>query len=84
MTKITAPAAVKLTPEYVADETAALEAAFNGIRRRPVLARTEAGELVVCCNRTARKHGWKVEGKLFPRTKAAKAPTVEQMLGLDK
>jgi len=41
-------------------------------RRRPVLAINDNGELTVCCRRTARKHGWKVEGAMFERTRSGK------------
>lgn len=41
-------------------------------RRRPVIAINDDGELTVCSSRTARKHGWKLEGTLFERTRSAK------------
>lgn len=53
-------------PVVVADETEAAEAAFDGLRRRPVLAR-DGGRLLVCSSRTARRHGWQVVGRLFAR-----------------
>lgn len=59
-----------LKPEYCQSEEAVFEAAFNGIRRRPVMARTPQGELVVCCSRTARRKGWVIEGKLFGKEAA--------------
>lgn len=54
-------------PAIVADEAEAADEAFNGVRRRPVLARV-GSELVVCCSRTARKHGWEILGRLFQRS----------------
>lgn len=65
---------VHLQPVECADETAVLEAALDGIRRRPVQARKPDGTMVVCCSRTARKHGWAIEGRLFSTTKAAPEP----------
>lgn len=56
----------KLNPVIVTEETIG-DAAFDGQRRRPVVALNEKGELVVCCRRTARKHGWTLEGVLFQR-----------------
>ena len=65
---------VHLQPTLCADEAEVLEVAMDGVRRRPVMARNKAGELVVCCSRTARKHGWAIEGKLFNTPGAKKAP----------
>lgn len=59
----------KLTPVPVANELEAIRAATDGVRRRPVLARKPDGTNVVCCRRTARKHGWEVEGRLYIRTR---------------
>ena len=50
------------------------------IRSRPVSAINEAGQTVVCCASTARKHGWKITGKLYKRdrkgSKAEASPVV--------
>lgn len=64
-----------LKPEYCATEEAVFEAAFNGVRRRPVMARTDKGELVVCCSRTAKKKGWVIEGRLFGKVAEESAAT---------
>lgn len=59
--------ATRLTPTPVRSLTQAADVAFDGVRRRPVIA--QAGDqLVVCAARTARKHGWVVTGRLFQRT----------------
>lgn len=58
---------VHLQPVPVADADDIAAAAFDGVRRRPVLATKPDGSQVVCCSRTARKHGWTVEGRLFDR-----------------
>lgn len=47
------------------DDTAVLDAAFDGQRKRPVVAIDRQGHKVVCCLRTAKKNGWKIEGRLF-------------------
>jgi hypothetical protein len=64
---------VHLIPVFCEDEQQVLDAAFDGIRRRPVVARNADGELIVCCSRTAKKHGWKIEGRLFVRNPERKA-----------
>lgn len=56
---------VHLQPTPCADEAEVLDVALDGYRRRPVMARNAEGTLVVCCGRTARKHGWAIEGTLF-------------------
>jgi hypothetical protein len=61
----------KLNPTIVTESTVG-DAAFDGVRRRPVVAINEEGKLVVCCLRTAAKHGWKVEGTLHQRTRTDK------------
>jgi hypothetical protein len=48
--------------------------AFDGQRRRPVLAINDDGDLVVCCRATARTHGWEVQGSLHTRPDAGTAP----------
>ena len=53
-------------PALVANETQALDAAHDGKRRRPVLA-MNGKQMVVCCSRTARKHGWEIVGRMFER-----------------
>ena len=55
----------KLSPVVVSSIIEAGDAAFDGRRRRPVAAYTQDGVAVVCCRRTARKHGWTVVGRLF-------------------
>jgi hypothetical protein len=72
--KKTAPkkAAAKLAPVVAKNEDHVMEAAFDGTRRRPVVAINDEGKLVVCCRRTAVKYGWKLEGALFGRTKSGK------------
>ena len=54
------------TPILVKDEAQAANEAFNGKRRRPVLA-MNGKQMVVCCSRTARKHGWEIVGRMFQR-----------------
>lgn len=57
------------------DDTAVLDAAFDGQRKRPVVAIDRQGHKVVCCLRTAKKNGWKIEGRLFNKpVKAAVEP----------
>lgn len=53
-------------PVHVADESEAGNAAFDGLRRRPVLARN-GDQLLVCCSRMAKKHGWAIVGHMFQR-----------------
>lgn len=62
----------KLTPTQVTEATMG-DVAFDGVRRRPVVAINDEGQLTICCRRTAAKHGWKVEGTLHQRTRTAKA-----------
>lgn len=62
----------RLIPVVAADESAVIAAAFDGVRRRPVVAINEDGEMVVCCRRTATKNGWAVEGTLFARNRTGK------------
>lgn len=62
----------KLSP-VVVNEANLGDAAFDGVRRRPVVALNSEGQLVVCCRSTARRHGWEVQGALFKRNRAAEA-----------
>lgn len=62
----------KLNPVTVTEETIG-DAAFDGTRRRPVVAINGEGKLVVCCRSTARKHGWELQGALFQRSRGSKA-----------
>lgn len=64
--------ATRLAPVVAKTEDAVMAAAFDGVRRRPVVAINEAGELVVCCRRTAAKNGWTLEGTLFARNRTGK------------
>lgn len=61
-----------LHPVVCKNETEVGEVAFDGVRRRPVVAINDEGKLVVCCRRTASKHGWKVQGTLHQRTRKTK------------
>lgn len=66
---------VWLKPTIAKSEEEAADLAFDGVRRRPVVAKNQKGELVVCSMRTARKYGWDVQGKMdgtSPRAPAAK------------
>lgn len=56
-----------LSPVVCKNETQVADAAFDGVRRRPVVAIDENGKLVVCCRRTAAKNGWKLQGTMFQR-----------------
>lgn len=56
-----------LRPVMVKNHTEAADAAFDGVRRRPVIAIDETGKMVVCCRKTALKNGWKLEGSLHQR-----------------
>lgn len=56
-----------LAPVVVKTPTDIGNAAFDGVRRRPVVAINDEGNLVVCCRRTAAKNGWEIEGTLFRR-----------------
>lgn len=62
----------RLSPVVAKNEDAVIAAAFDGVRRRPVVAINEAGELVVCCRRTATKNGWELQGTLFARNRTGK------------
>lgn len=62
----------KTTPVVCKDEDQVIAAAFDGVRRRPVVAINDEGNLVVCCRRTASKNGWKVEGVMYSRAHSAK------------
>ena len=42
----------KLNPTQVTENTIG-DVAFDGIRKRPVVAINDEGQLVVCCRRTA-------------------------------
>lgn len=88
----TTTATTKLNPvDCGKDDTSVMEAAFDGQRKRPVVAINREGHKVVCCLRTARKHGWKIEGRLFQKTKAkeeqpakpAKAPATKKTNVID-
>lgn len=57
----------KLVPVFVSDPITAGDALFDGRRRRPVAAFTPEGKGVVCCSRTAKKHGWTVVARAFSR-----------------
>lgn len=61
----------KLTPTVVTEATMG-DTAFDGVRRRPVVALNDDGQLVVCCRRTAKTNGWTVEGTLHQRTRSTK------------
>lgn len=76
MTKTTKQAAIieldsGTAPTVIASNAHAIDV-VSPDRRRPVLAINDNGELTVCCRRTARKHGWKLEGALFQRTRSGK------------
>jgi len=80
MTKTTKQATARLTPTIVTKSDIGT-VAFDGQRRRPILAINDDGELVVCCRATARIHGWKVEGQLHVRPQAVKVvKSVEDLL----
>lgn len=55
-------------PTFVANETAAAEHAFSGARSRPVMA-MNGDKMVVCCKTTAKKHGWSIIGRMYPRVR---------------
>lgn len=59
-------------PSVVASLEQAVAAAAEAGRKRPILARNQAGELVACCRSTARKNGWEVVQKLYKRVRKAK------------
>lgn len=77
----------KLNPTTVKSLEQAGDVAFDGTRARPVVAINDQGQLVVCCRRTAVKHGWKLEGTLHQRPrsekKAVKTPAPQKKLVLD-
>ena len=73
----------KLVPVQVTDETIG-DAAFDGIRQRPVVAINAEGKLVVCCRRTAKKHGWMVEGTLHQRKPSARTAKVSKVSKVSK
>lgn len=58
---------MSVKPVVCKNETQVGDAAFASSRRRPVVAINENGDLVVCCRRTAKLHGWKIEGAMFQR-----------------
>lgn len=60
----------RLVPVVAANEDEVIQAAFDGTRRRPVVAIDAEGKLMVCCRRTAAKHGWVVEGTMFTRNRS--------------
>lgn len=73
-------------PEFFKSETAVMEAAVteyaDKYRSRPVVAKAEEG-FALCCKTTAKKNGWEILGRAYPRirkageeaTKEAKAET---------
>lgn len=63
---------MRKSPITVATPEAAMDAALDGIRTRPIVAIDGEGNLVVCCRTTARKHGWEVQGKLYARARSGK------------
>lgn len=65
-TKNQATAATRLLPTVVSKGDIG-SVAFDGQRRRPILAINDDGDLVVCCRATARTHGWEVQGSLHTR-----------------
>lgn len=64
--------ATRLVPVLAKNEDEVIAAAFDGVRRRPVVAIDANGELVVCCRRTATKNGWELQGTLFARNRVGK------------
>ena len=73
MTKTTkkfVPNAGQLSPVVCKDETEAMNIALDGIRRRPVVAINQDGNLVVCCRSTAKRNEWEVQGKLYQRDRS--------------
>lgn len=61
--------ATRKAPSVVASLDQAVAAAAEAGRKRPILARNQAGELVTCCRSTARKNGWEVVQKLYKRVR---------------
>lgn len=72
---VVAEAATRLLPTVVTNNNEIGAAAFEGPRKRPILAINDDGDLVVCCRATARVHGWEVQGSLHVRPTAATAPS---------
>jgi hypothetical protein len=77
-----------LQPTICSNEDEIVETALDGIRVRPVVAINENGESIVCCARTARKHGWTIEGTMFKRSavsapKPPKATKTQRQADLD-
>lgn len=56
---------MSIKPVICKNETQVGDAAFDGTRRRPVVAINEEGKLVVCCKRTAKLHGWQLQEVLY-------------------
>jgi hypothetical protein len=56
-----------LRPVVVKNATEAGDVAFDGSRKRPIVAINEDGKMVVCCRRTASKNGWEIQGALHQR-----------------
>lgn len=67
----------QLYPVYCESTLEVGEAAFDGVRRRPIVAINDDGHLIVCCRRTAVKNGWRVEGMLYPRERNVKIEIAE-------
>lgn len=74
-----------LSPVVCNDEAEIGEAAFDGVRRRPVVAINDDGKLVVCCRRTASKNGWALKGSLHqrPRPEASSVKTKQARRATD-
>ncbi len=72
---------VHLKPTVCQDEDAIMQVALTGTRKRPVVAINHAGQYVVCAYKTARKHGWAVQGKMMPAA-TEEAPVADQFEGL--
>jgi hypothetical protein len=68
---------MKLQPTQVTEETLG-DVVYDGVRQRPTIAKRPDGKLVVCAARTARKHGWAIQEKLFVRPAAPAKPKAEQ------
>ena len=75
VTAAAAPAApaAKKAPTVVESLDQAVAAVAEAGRKRPVLARNQAGELVTCCRSTARKNGWEVVQKMYKRVRKTKS-----------
>jgi len=76
-----------LSPVVCKNEAEAGDAVYDGVRRRPVVAINEKGQLVVCCRRTAKKNGWQVQAAAYQRgpvaTPAKKTVKVPQRRSTD-